>query len=49
MDLHYPMYDFISLFISLSSADDKMVAQMQFQIDKMKEENFALEAGTVGL
>ncbi|XP_066915216.1 protein Hook homolog 3-like [Clytia hemisphaerica] len=25
-------------------ADDKMVAQMQFQMDKMKEENFALES-----
>lgn len=30
------------------SSDDKKVAQMQFQIDKMKEENFALEAAKEG-
>lgn len=35
----------IIMFINFFSSTDRQVNQLQFQVDKMKEENFALESG----
>ena len=36
--------DFYFYWLHFSSSD-RQVSQLQFQVDKMKEENFALESG----